>query len=993
MKTCTPLEEQDVLSIDRRVSSPISPQPNPDNGKSGLHEEELSFCQRVLTELMDSKHWYLNQPFLQPVDPVALNVPTYFQVIRQPMDLSVIQRKLASGGYEEAEQFAKDMDLMFSNCTTFNRKSDPVYKSGQALNELFVRLWAQRKPRVQVDSHVPQTTSNKSWPSVPQQARQSIESFTPPTISAAEEFLPSPPSMVEADRAQTSISTVQNYCMAREGCLSDTILPGPRQEPLPPSESQHLKGSSILKRSNPFDQIPDNTHERQFVHHGSPTRHASPVLSETSWETLSVSGSSNYSLEMQIETEREFHRSECRDNQAEAAPADSTRESSTLASKRTWDDMNDDTNEGAEIELVNKPLNVRTTQRPFQTNPQLAPKTREVGLSNGEQFINSLRQKGVTWKRIYSRYCKLYEKVGSPEALRMRHIRRQAGRTKQNSTSLVAFSGNVEEYSNPPQIRSTSFPPAVNDNTGVSSLESLREFNESKDRWEASAQNFEDQASMNSTEAEQSEVQSVKAGHTSRNLLDQHESAAASALRAGQKRFLNGLSPSESRPKSIAVPSVVRAQASEPEEQAESGSSQLPQRPTVAPQQEPSRHEKANTGPPSLPTDQEDPDVEMPAEEGSDEEYTGHEESEEEDPESDKEHSDYEASRRCKRKKPLWKRRTSKLQKCARPQTPSLHQARANFSETTSGAWKCGNCGKFMSKRSGKRLSSGTDRYFCCECDKWRNNHAAQPSPKSTTAGPRKTPTRDGKCNSCGGENNKDHHWPCNPDKERDFMCQACAVHPKDNKAHRRLDADRNIVEEEVRKETPILEPNREYNVHGSAAGKTVEEEVGEETHIPQPRREYNVDNLAARSDPLKQEIFESQGLVEIPAFSPIARICLTQLKRHMRDNVMLLFYTPAGKQTRYKSFGECGSVYKLFGEAIGAKAFGPKDERLKPEGNVLSIRFGAGQPDVGGDLRVVQDQKKDFEALVDAIERRDWWEERNGTWIGSGILEVRAVG
>ena len=46
---------------------------------------------------------------------------------------------------------------------------------------------------------------------------------------------------------------------------------------------------------------------------------------------------------------------------------------------------------------------------------------------------------------------------------------------------------------------------------------------------------------MDLTRVEQSEVQSYKAGHISRNLLDQHESAVAS----------------ESRPKSIAVPSVV----------------------------------------------------------------------------------------------------------------------------------------------------------------------------------------------------------------------------------------------------------------------------------------------------------------------------------------------------------------------------------------------------------------------------------------------------
>jgi hypothetical protein len=987
-KTFTPLEEQNIPSIDHRISPPISPQPNIGNEKSGLQGEELSFCQRVLTELMDSKHRHLNQPFLQPVDPVALNAPTYFQIIRRPMDLSTVQRKLASGGYEEAEQFAKDTDLMFTNCATFNWKSDPVYKSGQALNKLFVKLWAQRKPRVQDDSHVPQMISNESGLRF---SRQSIEPFTPPTISTAastrkytaEEFQPSSPLRVEADRAQTSTSTAQNHCMPRQNCLSDAILPGSRQESLPPSESQHLNGSSVR----------DNTHERQFTHHDSPTRHISPVLSETSWETLSPSSDSDYSLEMQIETEREFHRSEGRDSQAEATPANSTRESSTLACKRTWDDMNGDTNEGAENELVDNLLNVRTTQKPFQTNPQLALETRGVELSSGDQFINSLRQKGVTWNTIYKQYCKLYENLGSPGALRVRHARGQASQTKQNSTNLLTSSGNVELSSSSPQTHPTSFPPAVIENMGGSSLEPSHEVNEPENRREVSVQNVEDQAWMNSTATGQSEVQSLKVGHMSCNLPDQHESAVAVALRASQERSLNGLSPFGSRPKSIEAPSVARTQGSELEELPESGSSQLSPQPNVTPQQGSSRHEKANEGQSNLPTGQGDSDVEMSGEGGSDEEYTGQEECGEEDTESDKEHSDYETSRRCKRKKLLRKRRTAKHQKCAKPQTSSLRQARAKLSEVGSGARKCGSCGKFMSKRSGKYLSSETDLYFCGECDKWRNNHAGQPRPKLITARPRETPTADRRSNGCGGDNNKDPHWPCNPGREGDFIYQACAVYPKDNKAHRNLDADRNFVEEEVHKEAPILEPNREYNVQRPATRKTTEEEAGEETHIPKPRREYNVDNLAARSELVKQEIFEHQGLVEIPAFAPRTKICPTQLKQHIRDNVMLLFYTPSGKQSRCESLGECDSVYKLFGQAIGAKAFGPADERLKPEGNVLSIRFGAGQSDVGGDLRIVEGQKKDFEALVDAIEQRDWWNERNGTWTGSGVLEVRAVG
>lgn len=133
--------------------------------------------------------------------------------------------------------------------------------------------------------------------------------------------------------------------------------------------------------------------------------------------------------------------------------------------------------------------------------------------------------------------------------------------------------------------------------------------------------------------------------------------------------------------------------------------------------------------------------------------------------------------------------------------------------------------------------------------------------------------------------------------------------------------------------------------------------------------------------------------ITEAPDSSPPAPVRPSRLKQHIRENVMLLFYTPAGKMSRRKPFAECDSVGKLFGQAVAAKAFGPIDERLKLDGNVLSVCFGAGQSDVGQDLRIVQDSRDDFDILVDAIECRGWWRERNGFLVGSGILEVRAVG
>jgi hypothetical protein len=57
--------------------------------------------------------------FLRPVDPVRDMCPDYLSVIKQPMDLSLIRKKL--GKYEQKGEFIADMELMFSNCTTYNK--------------------------------------------------------------------------------------------------------------------------------------------------------------------------------------------------------------------------------------------------------------------------------------------------------------------------------------------------------------------------------------------------------------------------------------------------------------------------------------------------------------------------------------------------------------------------------------------------------------------------------------------------------------------------------------------------------------------------------------------------------------------------------------------------------------------------------------------------------------------------------------------------------
>ena len=53
------------------------------------------------------------------MDTVALNIPNYNEIVKQPMDLGTIQSKLANNEYENADDFEKDVRLVFKNCYLF----------------------------------------------------------------------------------------------------------------------------------------------------------------------------------------------------------------------------------------------------------------------------------------------------------------------------------------------------------------------------------------------------------------------------------------------------------------------------------------------------------------------------------------------------------------------------------------------------------------------------------------------------------------------------------------------------------------------------------------------------------------------------------------------------------------------------------------------------------------------------------------------------------
>lgn len=105
---------------------------------------DLRFCNQTIKELTSKKHFNVNFPFLAPVDTVALNIPNYDEIVKEPMDLGTIQTKLANNQYENGDEFERDVRLVFSNCYIFNPEGTDVNMMGHKLESVFDKKWANR---------------------------------------------------------------------------------------------------------------------------------------------------------------------------------------------------------------------------------------------------------------------------------------------------------------------------------------------------------------------------------------------------------------------------------------------------------------------------------------------------------------------------------------------------------------------------------------------------------------------------------------------------------------------------------------------------------------------------------------------------------------------------------------------------------------------------------------------------------------------------------
>lgn len=103
-----------------------------------MKTSKTRLCGNILRKLMEHKSGWL---FNKPVDPVLYGIPDYFDVIRHPMDLGTVKKKLTNKQYVSTDEFAADVRLTFSNAMKYNPPGNDVHSIAKELNGIFDSEW------------------------------------------------------------------------------------------------------------------------------------------------------------------------------------------------------------------------------------------------------------------------------------------------------------------------------------------------------------------------------------------------------------------------------------------------------------------------------------------------------------------------------------------------------------------------------------------------------------------------------------------------------------------------------------------------------------------------------------------------------------------------------------------------------------------------------------------------------------------------------------
>ncbi|KAK7058614.1 hypothetical protein VNI00_002250 [Paramarasmius palmivorus] len=217
------------------------PMPTPKAQAAGMSSNDIRACRNALKKLKANKHarW-----FLQPVDPIRDQAPNYFEVIKEPMDLSTMGAKLEAGKYKDRFAFQADFKLVVNNARQYNMPGSHVHNEAIAIETFFEKQWTIINKTLEAaeKAHAQAAPVMAPPPKLPK--------ILPPVPKAR--FSPPPPHVAQrqASGVPTPSAAVRPVIKLKVGGQPSTPQPAARPESSSPAPTKSSTPSTAPTKSS-----------------------------------------------------------------------------------------------------------------------------------------------------------------------------------------------------------------------------------------------------------------------------------------------------------------------------------------------------------------------------------------------------------------------------------------------------------------------------------------------------------------------------------------------------------------------------------------------------------------------------------------------------------------------------------------------------------------------------------------------------------------------
>jgi len=99
-------------------------------------ESELN---RIVTKLINRRD---SDPFREPVPWKELQLLDYLNIVKIPMDLGTVKKKLDKKQYKSSDECAADIRLIWHNSMSYNAPNSTFYNLAKSLSEVWEKEWS-----------------------------------------------------------------------------------------------------------------------------------------------------------------------------------------------------------------------------------------------------------------------------------------------------------------------------------------------------------------------------------------------------------------------------------------------------------------------------------------------------------------------------------------------------------------------------------------------------------------------------------------------------------------------------------------------------------------------------------------------------------------------------------------------------------------------------------------------------------------------------------